>query len=145
MCACTFSWEAHPPSPQGERCPLDVATCAAQSINTHRTSQVNTMGSAPCLLPCRFEIFPGILKHFPGAHTHLYSMIEEVKDFITENMERHQKMLDPSGPKDFIPSCFTWTRQDLRRICVGDGKQSDGNCTDIELISLGAMYVFFKR
>nr|XP_014332143.1 PREDICTED: cytochrome P450 2B4-like [Bos mutus] len=64
-----------------------------------------------------FEIFPGILKHFPGAHTRLYSMIEEVKDFITENMERHQKMLDPSGPKDFIPSCFTWTRQDLRRIC----------------------------
>uniref|UniRef100_A0A8B9Y9S6 Uncharacterized protein n=1 Tax=Bos mutus grunniens TaxID=30521 RepID=A0A8B9Y9S6_BOSMU len=51
-----------------------------------------------------FEIFPGILKHFPGAHTHLYSMIEEVKDFITENMERHQKMLDPSGPKDFIDS-----------------------------------------
>ena len=31
-------------------------------------------------------------------------MIEEVKDFITENMERHQKMLDPSGPKDFIDS-----------------------------------------
>jgi len=51
-----------------------------------------------------FEIFPGILKHFPGTHTRLYSMIEEVKDFITENMERHQKMLDPSGPKDFIDS-----------------------------------------
>ena len=31
-------------------------------------------------------------------------MIEEVKDFITENMERHQKMLDPSGPKDFKDS-----------------------------------------
>ncbi|OWK15925.1 hypothetical protein Celaphus_00004374, partial [Cervus elaphus hippelaphus] len=51
-----------------------------------------------------FEIFPGILKHFPGTHTCLYSMIQEVKDFITENMERHQKMLDPSGPKDFIDS-----------------------------------------
>ncbi|XP_070306927.1 cytochrome P450 2B4-like [Odocoileus virginianus] len=51
-----------------------------------------------------FEIFPGILKHFPGTHTRLYSMIQEVKDFIIENMERHQKMLDPSGPKDFIDS-----------------------------------------
>ena len=51
-----------------------------------------------------FEIFPGILKHFPGKHIRLYSMIEEVKAFITENVERHQKMLDPSGPKDFIDS-----------------------------------------
>ncbi|KAB0339603.1 hypothetical protein FD754_023797, partial [Muntiacus muntjak] len=51
-----------------------------------------------------FEIFPGILKHFPGTHTCLYSMIQEVKDFTTENRERHQKMLDPSGPKDFIDS-----------------------------------------
>uniref|UniRef100_A0A8C2SDJ5 Uncharacterized protein n=1 Tax=Capra hircus TaxID=9925 RepID=A0A8C2SDJ5_CAPHI len=46
----------------------------------------------------------GILKHFPGKHIRLYSMIEEVKAFITENVERHQKMLDPSGPKDFIDS-----------------------------------------
>ncbi|XP_040110021.1 LOW QUALITY PROTEIN: cytochrome P450 2B4-like [Oryx dammah] len=51
-----------------------------------------------------FEIFPGILKHFPGTHTRLYSMTEEVKDFITENRERHQKMLAFSGPKDFIDS-----------------------------------------
>ena len=51
-----------------------------------------------------FEIFPGILKHFPGTHTHLYSMIQEVKDFTIENRERHQKMLDPGGPKDFIDS-----------------------------------------
>ena len=51
-----------------------------------------------------FEIFPGILKHFPGIHTHLYSMIEEVKDFITENRERRQKMLAFSGPKDFTDS-----------------------------------------
>ncbi|XP_043755165.1 cytochrome P450 2B4-like isoform X2 [Cervus elaphus] len=58
--------------------------------------------SAPLSLV--FEIFPGILKHFPGTHTCLYSMIQEVKDFITENRERHQKMLDPSGPKDFIDS-----------------------------------------
>ena len=27
---------------------------------------------------------------------------------------------------------------------IGDGKDSDGNRTDIELISLGVMYVFFK-
>uniref|UniRef100_A0A4W2HZ60 Cytochrome P450 2B4-like n=1 Tax=Bos indicus x Bos taurus TaxID=30522 RepID=A0A4W2HZ60_BOBOX len=61
-----------------------------------------------------FEIFPGILKHFPGTHTRLYSMIEEVKDFITENMERHQKMLDPSGPKDFIDSFLL--RMDKERL-----------------------------
>ena len=27
---------------------------------------------------------------------------------------------------------------------IGDGKDSNGNHTDIELISLGVMYMFFK-
>ncbi|XP_055992016.1 cytochrome P450 2B4-like [Sorex fumeus] len=51
-----------------------------------------------------FELLSGILKHFPGTHTHLYSKIQEVKDFITENIEMHRKTLDASSPKDFIDS-----------------------------------------
>ncbi|XP_047384158.1 cytochrome P450 2B4-like [Sciurus carolinensis] len=51
-----------------------------------------------------FELLSGILKHFPGPHTHLCRIIQELKDFITENIERHQETLDPSAPRDFIDS-----------------------------------------
>ncbi|KAM9631638.1 LOW QUALITY PROTEIN: cytochrome P450 2B11-like [Trichechus inunguis] len=51
-----------------------------------------------------FELFSAILKHFPGTYTRLYSIMEELKDFITENIEKHQKALDPSAPQDFIDS-----------------------------------------
>ncbi|XP_058136271.1 LOW QUALITY PROTEIN: cytochrome P450 2B4-like [Dasypus novemcinctus] len=51
-----------------------------------------------------FEFFSGILKHFPGTHTRLFSRVQELKDLITENIERHRKTLDPSTPQDFIDS-----------------------------------------
>ncbi|KAM9226324.1 cytochrome P450 2B9-like [Dugong dugon] len=51
-----------------------------------------------------FELFSAILKHFPCTHTRLYSIMEELKDFITENIEKHQKALDPSAPQDFTDS-----------------------------------------
>ncbi|XP_037371415.1 cytochrome P450 2B4-like [Talpa occidentalis] len=52
-----------------------------------------------------YELLSDILKHFPGPHKHLYSKIQEVKDFITENIELHRRTLDPSNPKDFI-DCY---------------------------------------
>ena len=147
VCACTFSWEAHPPSPQGERYPLDVATCAAQSINTHRTSQVNTMGSAPCLLPCRcLKSFRASWNTFLAHTPACTAWLKKWKILSLRTWRGTRRCWIPVALRtSLIPSCFAWTRQDLCRICVGDGKQSDGNCTDIELISLGAMYVFFKR
>ncbi|XP_019659835.1 cytochrome P450 2B4 isoform X1 [Ailuropoda melanoleuca] len=51
-----------------------------------------------------FELLSGILKHFPGIHTRLYSKIQEMEDFVVESIERHREMLDPSTPKDFIDS-----------------------------------------
>ncbi|EPY77315.1 hypothetical protein CB1_001276010 [Camelus ferus] len=51
-----------------------------------------------------FELLSNIMKHFPGTHTRLHSIIQELGDFVTENIERHRKTLDPSDPKDFIDS-----------------------------------------
>ena len=71
-------------------------------LRTHSTSPVSTMGSGTSFAALyMFEIFPGILQHFSGTHTCLYSMLQEVKDFFTENIESHWKTLDPSDPKDF--------------------------------------------
>ncbi|KAF5924153.1 hypothetical protein HPG69_018087 [Diceros bicornis minor] len=56
-----------------------------------------------------FELLSGILKHFLGTHICLYRNIQEMRDFITENIERHRKMLDTSAPKDFIDSFLLCT------------------------------------
>ncbi|XP_044932774.1 cytochrome P450 2B11-like isoform X1 [Mustela putorius furo] len=51
-----------------------------------------------------FEVFSGILKYFPGIHRDVYSKVQEIEDFVIKNIQRHQEMLDPSAPKDFIDS-----------------------------------------
>ena len=143
---CALCWEAHPPSPQGERCPLDVAMCADQNISTHRTSAVNTMGSAPCLLPCRClkssqTSWNTFLAHTPACT----AWFKKWKILSLRTWRGTRRCWIPVALRtSLIPSCFAWTRQDLPGMGVGGGKRSDGNRIDIELISLGAMCLFFK-
>ena len=67
-------------------------------------------------------------------------MIQEVKDLSLRTWRGTRRCWIPVALRTSrIPSCFTWTRQDLAQMGVGDGKRSDGNRTDIELISLGAI------
>uniref|UniRef100_A0A8C4LC41 Cytochrome P450 n=1 Tax=Equus asinus asinus TaxID=83772 RepID=A0A8C4LC41_EQUAS len=51
-----------------------------------------------------FEFLSSILKHFPGPHTRLYRIIQEMENFTSENIKRHWKTLDPSNPRDLIDS-----------------------------------------
>nr|XP_002722342.1 cytochrome P450 2B4 [Oryctolagus cuniculus] len=51
-----------------------------------------------------FELLSGILKHLPGPHARVDRIIQELKDFITKNIEKHRETLDPSCPQDFIDS-----------------------------------------
>nr|XP_044990107.1 cytochrome P450 2B1-like [Jaculus jaculus] len=64
-----------------------------------------------------FELLSSLLKHFPGPHKHMHSNIQELKDFITENVEQHRETLDPSAPRDFI-DCFL-LRMDKERLAPG--------------------------
>ncbi|XP_004693962.1 PREDICTED: cytochrome P450 2B4-like [Condylura cristata] len=52
-----------------------------------------------------FELLSDILKHFPGPHVRLNSIIQELNSFVIENIETHRRTLDPSNPKDFI-DCY---------------------------------------
>lgn len=69
-----------------------------------------------------FEVFSGILKYFPGIHREVYSKVQEIEDFVIKNIQRHQEMLDPSAPKDFIDSflvCMDKARAKLDEGWVG--------------------------
>ncbi|EHB11773.1 Cytochrome P450 2B19 [Heterocephalus glaber] len=49
-----------------------------------------------------FELFPSILKHFPGTHREISKVSQEIITFIGHSVEKHQETLDPSAPRDFI-------------------------------------------
>ncbi|XP_005415127.1 PREDICTED: cytochrome P450 2B4-like isoform X2 [Chinchilla lanigera] len=48
------------------------------------------------------ELFPSILKHFPGPHREIYKNMQEINTFIGHSVEEHRDTLDPSSPRDFI-------------------------------------------
>ncbi|XP_032752308.1 cytochrome P450 2B1-like [Rattus rattus] len=49
-----------------------------------------------------FELFPGVLKYFPGAHRQISRNLHEILDFIGQSVEKHRATLDPNAPRDFI-------------------------------------------
>ena len=112
VCVCMLRWEVHPPSPQGERCPLDVATCADQNINTHRTSPVNTMGSAPCLLPCRCLKSSRASWNTSLAHTPACTAwFKKWKILSLRTGRGTRRCWTPVALRtSLIPFCSSWTR-----------------------------------
>ncbi|XP_059186689.1 cytochrome P450 2G1-like [Centropristis striata] len=52
-----------------------------------------------------FNIFPWIMEHIPGHQHKVFSLFEDVRDFINVKIKEHKDTLDPSSPRDFI-DCF---------------------------------------
>ncbi|XP_052035808.1 cytochrome P450 2B19 [Apodemus sylvaticus] len=49
-----------------------------------------------------FELFSAVLKYFPGTHRQISKNLQEILDYIGQNVEKHRATLDPSAPRDFI-------------------------------------------
>ncbi|KAG7228949.1 hypothetical protein INR49_008727 [Caranx melampygus] len=49
-----------------------------------------------------YEVFPGVMKRLPGPHHKTFILFDEVKDFITQEVQRHKKDLNHSNPRDYI-------------------------------------------
>ncbi|XP_034366671.1 cytochrome P450 2B19 [Arvicanthis niloticus] len=49
-----------------------------------------------------FELFPAVLKYFPGGHRQISQNLQEILDYIGYSVEQHRATLDPSAPRDFI-------------------------------------------
>uniref|UniRef100_A0A8D2L5J6 Uncharacterized protein n=1 Tax=Varanus komodoensis TaxID=61221 RepID=A0A8D2L5J6_VARKO len=52
-----------------------------------------------------YDMYANILKFFPGPHTKIYDLLEEMRLFIARKVKRNQETLDPNAPRDFI-DCF---------------------------------------
>ncbi|XP_054646489.1 cytochrome P450 2J6-like [Dunckerocampus dactyliophorus] len=51
-----------------------------------------------------YEVVPGIMKHLPGPHNKMFSLFNNISDFISEEVKRHKRDLDPNNPRDYIDS-----------------------------------------
>ncbi|XP_071343492.1 cytochrome P450 2J4-like [Trachinotus anak] len=49
-----------------------------------------------------YESFPRMMKHLPGPHNELFSHFDTIKDFISQEVQRHKKDLDHTNPRDYI-------------------------------------------
>ncbi|XP_058493849.1 cytochrome P450 2J6-like [Solea solea] len=49
-----------------------------------------------------YESFPGVMKHLPGPHNKIFSNFNILKDFISEEVQRHKKDLDHNNPRDYM-------------------------------------------
>ncbi|XP_052035867.1 cytochrome P450 2B1-like [Apodemus sylvaticus] len=49
-----------------------------------------------------FELFSAVLKYFPGTHRQISKNLQEILDYIGQNVEKHRATLDPNAPRDFI-------------------------------------------
>ncbi|XP_055473785.1 cytochrome P450 2G1-like [Psammomys obesus] len=52
-----------------------------------------------------YDMYGRVLQYFPGRHNHLYTLIENLKDFIASRVKINEASFDPSDPRDFI-DCF---------------------------------------
>ncbi|KAM4641687.1 cytochrome P450 2G1-like [Discoglossus pictus] len=51
------------------------------------------------------EMFPGLMKYIPGPHQKIYTLSDELMEFIVERVKMNQGTLDPNFPRDYI-DCF---------------------------------------
>ncbi|OXB82135.1 UNVERIFIED_CONTAM: hypothetical protein H355_009014 [Colinus virginianus] len=51
-----------------------------------------------------YNVFPSIIKYFPGSHQTMFKNWRLMKDFVFEKISKHKEDLNPSESRDFIDS-----------------------------------------
>ncbi|XP_019134718.2 cytochrome P450 2J6 isoform X4 [Larimichthys crocea] len=49
-----------------------------------------------------YESFPNVMKHLPGPHNKMFSYLNNILEFIGEEVKSHKKNLDRNNPRDYI-------------------------------------------
>lgn len=55
--------------------------------------------------PQFYDIYANLLRYFPGPHTKIYDILEDMRLFIARRVKKNKETLDPNSPRDFI-DCF---------------------------------------
>lgn len=60
-----------------------------------------------------YESFPMVMKYLPGPHNKIFENFTPIHKFITEEVERHKKDLDPNNPRDYIDAFLI----EMEKVC----------------------------
>ncbi|XP_060114378.1 cytochrome P450 2G1-like [Heteronotia binoei] len=81
-----------------------------------------------------YDIYANILKYFPGPHTKIYDILEDMIRFIAKRVKDNQATLDLNSPRDFI-DCFL--------IQMEKEKNNPGSEFNIKNLELTTLNLFF--
>ncbi|XP_067412716.1 LOW QUALITY PROTEIN: cytochrome P450 2G1-like [Emydura macquarii macquarii] len=81
-----------------------------------------------------YDMYASFLKYFPGPHTKIYYILEDMRKFIERRVKENQATLDPSSPRDFI-DCFL--------VQMEKEKQNPASEFNIKNLELTTLNLFF--
>uniref|UniRef100_A0A8C3S4Q5 Cytochrome P450 2G1 n=1 Tax=Chelydra serpentina TaxID=8475 RepID=A0A8C3S4Q5_CHESE len=81
-----------------------------------------------------YDMYANFLKYFPGPHTKIYHILEDMRKFIERRVKQNQATLDVNSPRDFI-DCFL--------IQMEKEKQNPSSEFNIKNLELTTLNLFF--
>ncbi|XP_062996478.1 cytochrome P450 2G1-like isoform X3 [Elgaria multicarinata webbii] len=81
-----------------------------------------------------YDTYAEFLKYFPGPHTKVYNLLEDMRAFIAKRVKENQQTLDPNTPRDFI-DCFLIQMEKEK-----DNPSSEFNTRNLELTTLNLFF-----
>nr|XP_020642975.1 cytochrome P450 2G1-like [Pogona vitticeps]XP_020642976.1 cytochrome P450 2G1-like [Pogona vitticeps] len=81
-----------------------------------------------------YDIYASFLQYFPGPHTQVYDILEEMRLFVARRVKQNQKNLDPNCPQDFI-DCFLIQMEKEK-----DNPDSEFHMKNLELTTLNLFF-----
>ncbi|XP_061453210.1 cytochrome P450 2G1-like [Rhineura floridana] len=81
-----------------------------------------------------YDIYASFLKYFPGPHTKIYDILEDMRVFIARRVKKNKETLDPNAPRDFI-DCFLIQMEKEK-----DNPSSEFSVKNMELTTLNLFF-----
>ncbi|XP_070800392.1 cytochrome P450 2G1-like [Pituophis catenifer annectens] len=81
-----------------------------------------------------YDIYANLLKYFPGPHTKISDILEDMRLFIARRVKKNKETLDPNSPRDYI-DCFLIQMEKEK-----DNPDSEFNQKNLEMTTLNLFF-----
>ncbi|CAI5780739.1 cytochrome P450 2G1-like [Podarcis lilfordi] len=81
-----------------------------------------------------YDMYASILKYFPGPHTKIYDILEDMRAYIAKRVKKNKETLDLNAPRDFI-DCFLIQMEKEK-----GNPSSEFNTKNLELTTLNLFF-----
>ncbi|CAJ1060173.1 uncharacterized protein LOC121511702 [Xyrichtys novacula] len=75
-----------------------------------------------------YEAFPAVMKHLPGPHNKMFKNSKTLREFISQEVQRHKMNLDRNNPRDYIDT-FIIEMEKHKEATVGFTETNLASCS----------------